>query len=171
MIVSNTTPISNLLHINKISLLAELFDVVYIPKAVANEVNVTFSESGKWRASLEEYRIIVQPILNTILVKQMVPLLHQGEAEAICLAIEKQAKLCLIDDKDGRIIAQSNNLPITGTLGILLKAKKNGLISTVKPLIDELRTEHKGLGNNKLPHLACLLARLRRCVNGLIQPV
>jgi four helix bundle protein len=45
-------------------------------------------------------------------------------------------------DKDGRIIAQSNNLPITGTLGILLKAKKTGLISSVKPLIDELRSEH-----------------------------
>jgi len=40
----------------------------------------------------------------------MVPLLHQGEAEAICLGLEKKAKLCLIDDKDGRIIAQSNNL-------------------------------------------------------------
>ncbi len=68
--------------------------------------------------------------------------LHQGEAEAICLALEKKARLCLIDDKDGRIIAQSNNLPITGTLGILLKAKKTGLISSVKPLIDALRTEH-----------------------------
>jgi len=77
MIVSNTTPISNLLHIDKISLLAELFGVVYIPKAVANEVNVAFSESGKWRESLEEGRIIVQPVLNTILAKQMVPLLHQ----------------------------------------------------------------------------------------------
>ena len=57
----------------------------------------------------------------------MEPLLHKGEAEAICLGLEKKAKLCLIDDKDGRIIAQSNNLPITGTLGILLKAKKTGL--------------------------------------------
>jgi hypothetical protein len=142
MIVSNTTPISNLLHIDKISLLAELFGVVYIPKAVANEVNVAFSESGKWRESLEEGRIIVQPVLNTILAKQMVPLLHQGEAEAICLALEKKAKLCLIDDKDGRIIAQSNNLSITGTLGVLLKAKNAGLISSVKPLIDELRTGH-----------------------------
>ena len=142
MIVSNTTPISNLLHVDKIFLLAELFGAVYIPKAVANEVNVAFSDCGEWRESLEGGRIIIQPILNTILAKQMVPLLHQGEAEAICLALEKKARLCLIDDKDGRIIAQSNNLPITGTLGILLKAKKTGLVSSVKPLIDELRTEH-----------------------------
>ena len=142
MIVSNTTPISNFLHVDKIFLLAELFGAVYIPEAVANEVNVAFSDCEEWRESLKEGRIIIQPILNTILAKQMVPLLHQGEAEAICLALEKKAKLCLIDDKDGRIIAQSNNLPITGTLGILLKAKKSGLISSVKPLIDELRIEH-----------------------------
>jgi len=142
MIVSNTTPISNLLHVDKIFLLAELFDTVYIPEAVANEVNVAFSDCREWRESIEGGRVIIQPVLNTILAKQMVPLLHQGEAEAICLALEMKAKLCLIDDKDGRIIAQSNNLPITGTLGILLKAKKTGLISSVKPLIDALRTEH-----------------------------
>ena len=142
MIVSDTTPISNLLHIDKIFLLAELFDAVYIPKAVANEVNMAFSDFGEWRKSLEGGQIIIQPVLNTMLSKQMTPLLHQGEAEAISLALEKKAKLCLIDDKDGRIIAQSNNLPITGTLGILLKAKKTGLVSSVKPLIDELRTEH-----------------------------
>jgi len=142
MIVSNTTPISNLLHVDKIFLLSELFGVVYIPEAVANEVNVAFSDCWEWRESLEGGRILIQPILNTILAKQMVPLLHQGEAETICLALEKKAKLCLIDDKDGRIIAQLNNLSITGTLGILLKAKKNGLVSSVKPLINELRTEH-----------------------------
>ena len=140
MIVSNTAPISNLLHVDKISLFAELFGAVYIPEAVANEVNVGFSDCGEWRECLEGGRIIIQPISNTILAKQMVPLLHQGEAEAICLALEKKAKLCVIDDKDGRIIAQSNNLPITGTLGILLKAKKTGLVSSVKPLIDKLRT-------------------------------
>ena len=142
MIVSNTTPISNLLHIDKISLLAELFGAVYIPEAVANELNVLFLSSREWQKCLEEERVIVQPISNTIMARQMVPLLHQGEAEAICLALEKKAKLCLMDDKDGRIIAQSNNLPITGTLGILLKAKKTGLVSSVKQLIDRLRAEH-----------------------------
>ena len=96
MIVSNTTPISNLLHIDKIFFFVELFGAVYIPEAVANEVNVAFSDCGEWQECL----------------------------------------------KGGRIIAQSNNLPITGTLGILLKAKKNGLVSSVKPLIDKLRSEH-----------------------------
>ena len=142
MIVSNTTPISNLLHLDNISLLTELFDAVYIPEAVANEVNVVFASCGEWQKCVEEEQIVIQSISNTIFIKQMVPFLHQGEAEAICLSLEKKAKLCLIDDKDARTIAQLNNLPVTGTLGILLKAKKIGLISSVKELIDRLRAEH-----------------------------
>ena len=96
MIVSNTTPISNLLHIDKISLLAELFGAVYIPEAVANEVNVIFSSSSEWQKCLDEKQVIVQPISNTILAKQMVPLLHKGEAEAICLALEYSCKIVFI---------------------------------------------------------------------------
>ncbi|MCK4487655.1 MAG: DUF3368 domain-containing protein [Desulfobacterales bacterium] len=142
MIVSNTTPISNLLHIDKISLLAELFGTVYIPEAVDNEVNVVFLSCEEWQKCVEGEQIIIQPISNTILAKQMVPFLHQGEAEAICLGLEKKAKLCLIDDKDARTIAELNNLRVTGTLGILLKAKKTGSISSVKQLIDRLRAEH-----------------------------
>ena len=142
MIVSNTTPISNLLHLNNISFLAELFGAVYIPDAVANEVNVVFSSCREWEKCIEEEQIIIQSISNTIFVKQMTPFLHQGEAEAICLSLEKKAKLCLIDDKDARTIAQLNNLPVTGTMGILLKAKKTGLISSVKELIGRLRFEH-----------------------------
>lgn len=142
MIVSNTTPISNFLHVGKLSVLGELFGVVYIPEAVANEVNVAFSGCKEWQESLEGKQIIIQPISNTTLARQMVPFLHQGEAEAICLSLEKSAKLCLIDDKDARTIAQLNNLPVTGTLGVLLKAKEIGLISSVKQPMDSLRDEH-----------------------------
>ena len=142
MIVSNTTPISNLLYLDNISLLAELFGTVYIPEAVVNELNVVFLSSGEWQKCIEGEQIIIQSISNTIFVKQMVPFLHQGEAEAICLSLEKKARLCLIDDKDARTVAQLNNLLVTGTLGILLKAKETGLISSVKKLIDKLRADH-----------------------------
>lgn len=142
IVISNTTPISNLLHVEKIFLLTKLFGSIYIPEAVAKEVDVIFLNCGEWRKCIEEKQIIIQSVSNTALLKQMVPFLHQGEAEAICLSLEKKAKLFLIDDKDARTIAQLNNLPVTGTMGILLKAKKSGLISSVKQLIDRLRDEH-----------------------------
>ena len=56
--------------------------------------------------------------------------------------MELNGKLFLIDDKDGRTVAQLNGIPIAGTLGILLRAKKEGLISSVKHLLDKLRSEH-----------------------------
>ncbi len=142
MIVSNTTPISNLLHLSNISLLEKLFGSVYIPKAVADELDVSFSGSREWFECVAQKKIIIQPISNIILVNQMLPLLHLGEAEAICLALEMKADLCLMDEKDGRTTAQLNSVPVTGTLGLLLKAKERSLILSVKELLDELRDEY-----------------------------
>jgi len=142
MIVSDTTPISNLLHLEKVSLLTELFGTVYIPVAVATELETAFSVSKIWRDCLARKQIAIESISNAILAKQLTPFLHQGEAEAICLALEKQAKLCLIDDKDGRTIARMNSVPIFGTVGLLLKAKNAGLITSVKHSMDKLRNEH-----------------------------
>ena len=68
--------------------------------------------------------------------------LHMGEAEALCLCIENNAKLCLLDDRDARIIARLNKIPISGTLGVMMKAKKMGIIESVKDFMDQLRTEH-----------------------------
>ena len=65
-----------------------------------------------------------------------------GEAEALCLCIENDAKLCLIDDRDARIIARLNNIPVSGTLGVLMKAKKMGIIESVKKVMDRLRNDH-----------------------------
>lgn len=142
MIVSDTTPISNFLHLEKASLLTELFGTICIPAAVAAELEAAFSVSKIWSDCLEGERITIQSISNAIFAKQLTPFLHQGEAEAICLALEKQAKLCLIDDKDGRTIARMNSVPIIGTVGILLRAKNAGLITSVKYSMDKLRNEH-----------------------------
>ena len=56
--------------------------------------------------------------------------LHMGEAEALCLCIENNAQLCLLDDRDARIIARLNNIPISETLGVLMKAKEIGIVET-----------------------------------------
>jgi uncharacterized protein len=64
-----------------------------------------------------------------------------GEAEAIALALELSADRLLIDDAAGRAIALREGLQITGVLGILLIAKKQGLIDRVQSLLDELRNQ------------------------------
>jgi predicted nucleic acid-binding protein len=66
--------------------------------------------------------------------------LDSGEAEAIALAIELAADLILLDEKEGRAAAGSAGLKVTGVLGVLLRAKLDGLIQAVKPEVDALRT-------------------------------
>jgi len=91
---------------------------------------------------LNEGFIIRAEVQTSAKIKELLTHLHMGEAEALCLCIENNAKLCLLDDRDARIIARLNKIPISGTLGVLLKAKKMGIIESVKELIDRLKTDH-----------------------------
>lgn len=67
--------------------------------------------------------------------------LDPGEANAIGLAIELKATQLLIDERLGRIEAKRQGLRITGVIGILLVAKRQGLIADVRPILDALIDE------------------------------
>ena len=69
--------------------------------------------------------------------------LDRGEAEVIALAQELNADLVIIDERLARRHAKRLGLNLTGTLGVLLKAKRQGLLPAIKPLIDQLR--HGGI--------------------------
>lgn len=149
-IVSNTSPLINLAMIGELELIQKLYGTIYIPQAVFDEIVI----QGKGQAGAEQIKsntwIKVYPIQNTLLIKSLSLELDKGEAEAIALAIELSAHLVLLDEKRGRTIAGQFNLRPLGLLGILIHAKKTGLIPLVKPLIDQLRN-HAGFWiDNKL---------------------
>ena len=60
-----------------------------------------------------------------------------GEAEAIALASEKNC-LLISDDKQARAAAKRLGVSVIGTAGILIRAKQNGVISEIKPILDNL---------------------------------
>lgn len=78
--------------------------------------------------------------------------LHAGESEAIALAYQENADLLLMDETEGRAAARRLQLPLTGVLGILLRAKKEGLIEHLKPEIQKLRQEARFYITAKLEH-------------------
>lgn len=65
--------------------------------------------------------------------------LDEGEASAIAVALERDVRLVAIDERRGRLVAREMGLRVTGSLGVLLRAKRLGLIDAVAPRLDAMR--------------------------------
>ena len=80
-------------------------------------------------------------VQNQHLVAALRDQLDAGESEAIALALELKSTILLIDETEGRRVAAAYGIKKTGTFGVLLLAKKQGLIPSLKEEIDKL--QHK----------------------------
>ena len=138
IVVSDTSPINNLAAINQLHLLQQLYGIVIIPEAVYQELtNPDFPVAGAKEVQTFTW-IQTRAVEDRTMVKALSSELDPGEAEAIVLALEMKAEQVLIDERRGRMIAARLNLHYTGILGVLVEAKSQGFISTVKPLLDDL---------------------------------
>lgn len=135
-VVSNTTPIISLLKLSKLELLRDLYNEISIPFAVFQEIDAGRNKAYYQDLSKIDWIRIIE-IQDKKALKYFLDL-DLGEAEAIVLANEIGADLIVIDEKLGRFHAKHSDLKVTGTIGILLKAKSNGLIISIKPLLQEL---------------------------------
>jgi uncharacterized protein len=80
------------------------------------------------------------PIASSLLYQSLIHELDPGEAEAIALAIELNSDVLLMDERAGRQKALEMGLKVTGVIGVLLTAKGLGLVTAVRPLLDELES-------------------------------
>lgn len=133
IVVSDTSVITSLIHIEREYLLAELHGQVLIPPAVRAELLRTHFKIPDF--------IEVRPVHDLALVAKLQRQLDSGEAEAIVLAKETKADLLLIDEKLGRQIAESEGLRISGLLGLCVDAKRAGKISSLRELVQKLEIE------------------------------
>lgn len=141
LIVSNTSPLSNLTVIGELSLLQQIYPKILIPPIVHTEL-MRFPEIQSTISTLTNTGlVIIQMPQNPQLVQTLNQTLDPGEAAAIALAVELNADRLLIDENLGRSIAIQYGLKIRGILGILVNAKNQGLIPAVKPLLDRLISE------------------------------
>ncbi len=80
--------------------------------------------------------------------------LDEGEAEVIALAIEQKADVVLLDESDARKIAELYELVKTGVIRLLIRAKKEGRIESLKKELNTLRDKAGFWFNEKLYHQA-----------------
>lgn len=139
-VVSNTSPILNLAIVGQLDLIRQQFEQVQIPPAVLAELKVQEERPGSQeiQAALKSGWIQVQEIDSPSYVQLLQQTLDQGEAEAIALAVALLADWTLLDERDGRKVAKSLGLRVTGVLGILLRAKQLGKLSSLTEVIDTL---------------------------------
>ncbi|WP_254449403.1 hypothetical protein [Anabaena sp. UHCC 0253] len=102
IIISNTSPISNLAAIGQLTLLQQLYGKVIIPQAVYQEILASGSTDPGTLALQTLDWIQVIPVTNIVLVQTLQTILDPGEAEAIALAVELNADRLIIDERKGR---------------------------------------------------------------------
>lgn len=138
-VISNSSPIIHLAKIERLGLLKEYFQIITIPKAVYTEC---ISE-GKDREEVQLIKdaewIKMLQVKDQKFVKLLRSSIDDGEAEAIALHLEISGDLILLDDFEAREKARLYGLKITGTVGILLRAKLDGKICSLKEDFDRLK--------------------------------
>ena len=127
-IITNSTPIIGLSILGKLHLLSDLFEEVYIPDAVYQEIIHSNSSRQYGREELE--RLINEGIFklyaieNTNLVRKLYGKLHEGELEVVVGAKELNLQFVVMDELAARALAKTFLLKPIGTIGILILAKK-----------------------------------------------
>jgi len=127
VIVSDSSCLILFYKIGEFDLLKKVFGKIHITKTVQKEFN----------QPIPDWIEIDEPTTN--LHQGLSSYLDEGEATAISLASEHESSLLIIDEIKGRKAAKEMGISVTGSLGVLIAAKKKGHIKAVKPLIEKIQ--------------------------------
>jgi len=137
-VISNTSPLLYLHQVDQLDLLRRLYRQVVVPPAVREELRVGAAQ-GFATPDVDQIRWLDVRAPADMTLLPMVVDLGAGEAEAIALALAAPGSLLILDDRLGRRIAHLRALTYTGTLGVLVKARQEGHLAAVRPVIAALQ--------------------------------
>lgn len=154
-VVTNTSPLIALFQIGQLDLLERLYGRLVVPQAVVDELTAGRHE-GYEVPDCGAYGWMVVETIAVPSMLRLITALGPGEAEALALSLATPTDLVLLDDGLARQLAKSQALRVTGTLGLLVEAKRAGLIPLVMPHVARLRAAGFRMG----APLAAAIARL-----------
>ncbi len=132
-IVSDTTAITTLLKAKEERLLQELFEQVLVPQAVWDELM-------EFHTKLPQF-IELRLVTDASRRLPGTDMLGRGEAEALLLAKQLNARLLLTDDRKARLAAQRLEIRCVGLVGMVVQAKRRGRIPSVREILLKLETD------------------------------
>jgi len=139
-VISNSSPLINFAAVGRFNLLRELYGTIVIPDAVYHEV-VVAGQGQPGAAEVEQADWITRAAVSNPTVVAVLHELDRGEAEAVALAVENPGALLILDERRGRLAALNLDVNLIGTLGVLLVAKRKGLLAALAPEIEKLQTQ------------------------------
>jgi predicted nucleic acid-binding protein len=138
IVFSNTTPIIALSAVGQLDLLPQLFQRIHVVGEVIDEcvaggpIQVPDLTRLPWIEAIQS----TPPLHSSVLLE-----LDKGEKHTLDMARKLNADRVLIDEKIGRNVAEYLGLKITGTLGVLLKAKQQGLIPSFRKHVVDMQAQ------------------------------
>jgi len=135
ILIADSSALVALSICDNLDLLNTLFGEVKVPQAVYDEISVSNKPEALALTKFLSGRV---ESVNTDNYVYLDAYADAGETEAMLLYKQIDADWLLIDDKRGRKIAVVNKIKTIGSLGVLLTAKKRGLIKKIKPKLDLL---------------------------------
>ena len=138
IVVSDAGPLIYLGGVGRLALLRDLFGRVVVPRQVWDEVVGAGAERpGSAEAAAASW-IDVRTPAPSPLTERLCAVLGTGEAAAIGLCLELHAELLLCDDLEARRIAAAQGIRVVGTLGLLVRGKRAGLVDAVRPILEAM---------------------------------
>jgi len=132
LVIADSGAIFSLAIIDKLEILNLLFDKIRIPVAVWEEIT-----SNKTTRQFQNIQLFFKDKVQKITgFNELSFLMDYGESESVILYQELKADYLLIDDNRARIIAESLDVNCIGSIGLLIKAKQNGMITELKPIFE-----------------------------------
>ena len=136
-IISDTSPLQYLFQANLLDLLQKLYGQITIPEAVLDEITAGRTLGIRLPDLTEIPWVLVRQVRHPV-SRPVAPDLGAGERAVLALAIETGDSLALLDDALARRHARLLKIAFTGTLGVLSKAKEQGHLHALAPVIDKL---------------------------------
>jgi predicted nucleic acid-binding protein len=127
-IISDTSCFIILTNIGELELLQKVYSFVVTTTDIANEYGETLPDWVGIETVKDKYR---QQLLEMQIDK--------GESSAIALALEMTDCTIILDDYKARKIADKLGLKFTGTIGVIIRAKLNGIIPSIKPILEKVK--------------------------------
>jgi len=135
--IVNTSPLFYLHRLGLLELLKKLYGHITVPEAVKKEL-IEGQAQGEDVPQLENYTWVEIRSVSMPKYLQLIADLGPGESEVLALATNHPSALVILDDKLARRIAEMQGFRLTGTAGVLLRAKQQGLVPALKPIIERL---------------------------------